>query len=60
MPELHLSGQWSIDIMQNGNDFWIIDMALAQDSAFYNKVPTELRKQTEQHWLPEIQSPDGI
>lgn len=57
MPELHLSGQWSIDIMQNGNDFWIIDMALAQDSAFYNKVPTELRIQTEQHWLPEYKVP---
>lgn len=51
VPKLNLKGQWSIDIMQNGNDFWIIDMALAQDSAFYDKVPAELRKHTDQKWL---------
>lgn len=28
-----LVGQWSIDIMQNGDDFYIIDMALADSSA---------------------------
>lgn len=51
VPKLNLKGQWSIDIMQNGNDFWIIDMALAQDSAFFDKVPEKLRKHTEQKWL---------
>ena len=25
IPDLNLSGQWSIDIMQNGDDFWLID-----------------------------------
>ena len=23
IAHLNLSGQWSIDIMQNGNDFWV-------------------------------------
>lgn len=47
-----LSGQWSIDIMQNGNDFWLIDMALAETSAFYDCVPKSLRKKTPENWLP--------
>ena len=38
LPNLTLSGQWSVDIMQNGDDFWIIDMATAETSAFYDKV----------------------
>lgn len=38
-----LPGQWSIDIMQSGDDFWLIDMAWAQQSALYDCVPKELR-----------------
>lgn len=33
LPDIDLTGQWSIDIMKNGKDFYIIDMALAQNSA---------------------------
>lgn len=36
-----LKGQWSIDIMQNGNDFWLIDMARASESALSDCVPKE-------------------
>ena len=32
LPEIGLTGQWSMDIMQNGNDFYLIDMALAENS----------------------------
>ena len=47
-----LKGQWSIDIMQNGNDFWLIDMARASESALSGCVPKEkLRKES----LPENQ-----
>lgn len=54
LPRLHLSGQWSIDVMQNGDDFWLIDMALAQNSALIECVPENLRKVTEENWIPKL------
>ena len=43
--DIPIEGQWSIDIMQNGDDFWFIDMAHGDESAFYKEsVPEELRK----------------
>ena len=42
-----LKGQWSIDIMQNGDDFWLIDMARASESALSECVPKDkLRKES--------------
>ncbi len=35
IPSVEMSGQWSIDIMQNGDDFYFIDMAVTENSAFY-------------------------
>lgn len=47
LPNCELKGQWSIDIMQNGKDFWLIDMARATESALSNCVPKEkLRKES--------------
>ena len=55
LPNLDLSGQWSLDIMQNGNDFWLIDMALAENSAGYDTaVPKEKHRPTAEDWLPKI------
>lgn len=54
LPTLDLSGQWSIDVMQNGDDFWIIDMALAENSAFYECVPLELRRPSKEDWMPKL------
>lgn len=55
LPDLNLHGQWSLDVMQNGNDFWLIDMALAEQSAFYNKaVKLEDRRPVKENWIPEI------
>ena len=55
LPDVALSGQWSIDIMQNGNDFYLIDRARAQKSALYDKcVPPKLRKPAAENWLPTI------
>ena len=51
-----ISGQWSIDIMQNGDDFWLIDMALAQNSALIECVSEKLRKITEEKWLPDLKN----
>jgi len=49
-----LTGQWSIDIMQNGDDFWIIDMALAVNSALKECVPNGLLHPIKEKWIPEL------
>lgn len=54
IQNINLSGQWSIDIMQNGDDFYIIDMAIAENSAFYECVPPALRHKSVENWLPQI------
>lgn len=54
LPFLDLRGQWSIDVMQNGEDFWIIDMALAKDSALLSCVPKDKIKAVEEDWIPRI------
>lgn len=56
LPSLNLQGQWSIDIMQNGDDFYIIDMGVAEQSAFYDHVPAELRKPMAETWMPKIET----
>lgn len=33
LPELHLEGKYSIDVMKNGNDLYVIDLALMSESA---------------------------
>lgn len=50
-----MQGQWSIDIMQNGNDFYFIDMAVAENSAFFREaVPLESRKPMKENWIPDL------
>ena len=44
----------SVDIMQNGDDFYIIDMALAATSALSECVPPGLLKPLKENWLPVI------
>ena len=56
LPTLNLCGQWSVDVMQNGEDFYIIDMAVAENSEFYECVPKELRHPRAENWLPDISS----
>lgn len=62
LPDIRLTGQWSMDIMLNGTDtegreeFWIIDMALARDSALKEYVPEGLLDEEDmdgQDWIPE-------
>ena len=48
---VEMKGQWSIDIMQVGNEFYLIDMALAENSFYYDRVPKELRNPTPENWL---------
>ena len=55
LPWLDLKGQWSLDVMQNGDDFWLIDMALAEQSALYALcVPEEKRRPVKEDWLPKL------
>lgn len=53
LPWLDLPGQWSLDIMQNSDDFWMIDMAPAEQSFYYDRISAELRRPAEEKWLPE-------
>lgn len=43
-----------MDIMQNGEDFWIIDMALAENSAFADCIPEGKRSPLEENWIPKL------
>lgn len=54
LPDVNLDGQWSVDIMQNGDDFWLIDMSAATDSALVDCVPKHLLKQKIEDWIPEL------
>ncbi len=50
--EIGLGAQWSVDIMLSGREFYIIDMALAQDSALNNCIPDEDKCITTIDWIP--------
>lgn len=52
IPRIELTGQWSVDVMRNGNDYYIIDMALAENSALNDCVPKNLFRAYPQQWLP--------
>lgn len=54
LPGLNLSGQWSIDVMMNGDDFWLIDMAVAENSAYYESVPETKRIPSDENWIPKL------
>ena len=52
ISRIELTGQWSVDVMRNGNDYYIIDMALAENSALNDCVPKNLLRAYPQQWLP--------
>ena len=58
LPDLNLTGQWSLDVMQNGNDFYIIDMALAAESALKKYVPKGRLHPVKEDWIPELMKRD--
>lgn len=51
---LDLPGQWSIDVMQNGDDFYLIDMASAQESALIEQIDKNRLIRQEENWLPDL------
>lgn len=38
LSEVELSGIWSVDFLWDGEKFWLIDMAIGQQSAYYDKL----------------------
>lgn len=59
MAAAGLTGQWSVDVMQNGDDFYIIDMALAATSALSECVPKGMLKAEKEDWLPKLTEKKG-
>lgn len=42
MKEVELIGNWSVDILlDEKGDFWLIDMAIAENSAYWDKRKVE-------------------
>lgn len=55
LPGLDLAGQWSLDVMKDGDDYWLIDMAPAERSAYYGQVvPKAKRRPMMENWIPEL------
>lgn len=55
LPGLELPGQWSLDIMRDGDDYWLIDMAPAERSTYYEQaVPKGKRRPMVENWMPEL------
>ncbi len=52
IKNMSIGGQWSIDVMQNGDEFWLIDMATADTSALREHLPCII-KPREIDWLPQ-------
>lgn len=57
LPDIPLSGQWSVDVMQSGDDFYVIDMATADTSALSGCVPCGAMKSREEDWIPKLDAP---
>lgn len=54
VDKLDLTGQWSLDIMDDGESLWLIDMAVAEQSTFYESVPEDKRKPVLEQWIPGL------
>lgn len=54
LPDINLTGQWSLDIMQDGKDFWLIDMAKAEESALNNCIEPGVLRHEKVDWLPNL------
>lgn len=42
LPELNLNGQYSIDVMKNGDDLYVIDLALMSESALTELIGKDI------------------
>lgn len=51
-----MRGQWSVDVMQNGDDFWLIDMATADSSALNGVIPLGKMRCYPVNWYPDVEA----
>lgn len=51
-----LEGQWSLDVMLDGDRLWAIDMAPADTSALNDVIPPGQLRPTEVDWVPKLPS----
>lgn len=56
MSAASLSGQWSLDVMQSGTDFWAIDMALACSSALSDRIPAGKLRREQELSVPSLEA----
>ena len=57
ISKCNLSSRWSIDVMQNGSEFYIIDIQKLVNSTYYNEtVKEDLRKPNSECWVPDLSS----
>lgn len=60
LPDLNLTGQWSLDVMVNGinedgsDDVYLIDMATAESSALVEYLPREVLRPRQENWIPDL------
>jgi len=54
MAHMSLPGQWSIDIMQNGDDFYVVDLAMAVWSALNDCVEPGKLEKPQENWIPTL------
>ena len=47
LKDVHLKGKWSVDFMWTGKEFVLIDMALARNSYFADRLPDEEKEDKE-------------
>lgn len=47
LKDVHLKGKWSVDFMWTGKEFVLIDMALARNSYFADRLPDEEKEDRE-------------
>lgn len=56
VPRVDLKGQWSVDILKNGEDFYLIDMGLAANSALVDKIDSKKIRHVEDTRFEELVS----
>lgn len=59
MSAAGLAGQWSLDVMQSVDEFWLIDMALACTSALSDCVSTGTLRPEQEISLPKLVEPNS-
>ena len=58
LPDIKLTGRWSLDIMKSGQDFYAIDMSLMANSALTDLIDKGALKNADHKWSKETYGND--